>query len=183
MAFDKTVFYLQLVPHGSVATDSAECSVVGTDIMKNGGNAVDAAIAATFCLGVVNPHVTGLGGWAWTVTVFSSLSSCWYVVCHCAHVASHLHHMQFKIEICNILLFLRTTLTFLSVNKYFILHAQRQYKSNRNMRLFCLVIRVHFVNGLLLQWLQQIGEDSVYALALSAVTLTILWCFWGLPCF
>jgi gamma-glutamyltranspeptidase len=62
VAFDKTVFYLQLVPHGSVATDSAECSVVGTDIMKNGGNAVDAAIAATFCLGVVNPHVTGLGG-------------------------------------------------------------------------------------------------------------------------
>jgi gamma-glutamyltranspeptidase/glutathione hydrolase/leukotriene-C4 hydrolase len=62
VAFDQTVLYLQLVPHGSVATDSAVCSVVGTDIMKNGGNAVDAAVAATFCLGVVNPHVTGLGG-------------------------------------------------------------------------------------------------------------------------
>jgi gamma-glutamyltranspeptidase len=52
----------QLVPHGSVATDSAVCSLLGTDIMKSGGNAVDAAIAAVVCLGVVNPHVTGLGG-------------------------------------------------------------------------------------------------------------------------
>lgn len=53
---------MQLVPHGSVATDSAVCSLVGTDIMKSGGNAVDAAVAAVFCLGVVNFHVTGLGG-------------------------------------------------------------------------------------------------------------------------
>jgi gamma-glutamyltranspeptidase len=62
VAFDKIVLYLQLVPHGSVATDSAVCSLVGTDIMKIGGNAVDAAIAAIVCLGVVNLHVTGLGG-------------------------------------------------------------------------------------------------------------------------
>ncbi|XP_066997553.2 glutathione hydrolase 7 [Anabrus simplex] len=52
----------QLVPHGSVATDSHTCSVIGTDILKRGGNAVDAAVASTFCMGVVNPHVTGLGG-------------------------------------------------------------------------------------------------------------------------
>ncbi|XP_023719725.1 glutathione hydrolase 7 isoform X3 [Cryptotermes secundus] len=52
----------QLVPHGSVATDNPRCSVVGTEILKNGGSAVDAAVASTLCLGVVNPHVTGLGG-------------------------------------------------------------------------------------------------------------------------
>lgn len=52
----------QLVPHGSVATDNAECSTIGTDILKSGGNAVDAAVASTLCMGVVNPHVTGLGG-------------------------------------------------------------------------------------------------------------------------
>ncbi|XP_049781974.1 glutathione hydrolase 7-like isoform X1 [Schistocerca cancellata] len=52
----------QFTPHGSVATDSIECSTIGTDILKKGGNAVDAAVAATLCLGVVNLHVTGLGG-------------------------------------------------------------------------------------------------------------------------
>nr|CAD7573110.1 unnamed protein product [Timema californicum] len=50
------------VPHGSVATDSHKCSVLGTDILKKGGNAVDAAIASTLCVGIFNPHVTGLGG-------------------------------------------------------------------------------------------------------------------------
>ncbi|KAJ1524883.1 hypothetical protein ONE63_009747 [Megalurothrips usitatus] len=52
----------QVIPHGSVATDSPNCSVIGTDILKKGGNAVDAAVASTFCMGVVHPHITGLGG-------------------------------------------------------------------------------------------------------------------------
>lgn len=51
---------IQVVPHGSVATDSLECSSVGTQILKEGGNAVDAAIASTFCLAVVTPHLTSL---------------------------------------------------------------------------------------------------------------------------
>ncbi|XP_063220057.1 glutathione hydrolase 1 proenzyme-like isoform X2 [Bacillus rossius redtenbacheri] len=53
---------VELVPHGSVATDSHKCSIMGTEILKQGGNAVDAAIASTLCLGVYNFHVTGLGG-------------------------------------------------------------------------------------------------------------------------
>ncbi|KAH1005113.1 hypothetical protein HUJ04_006157 [Dendroctonus ponderosae] len=50
----------QVVPHGSVATDSLECSRVGTQILKQGGKAVDAAIASAFCMAVVAPHLTGL---------------------------------------------------------------------------------------------------------------------------
>ncbi|XP_066145346.1 glutathione hydrolase 7-like [Euwallacea fornicatus] len=50
----------QVVPHGSVATDSLECSSIGTFILKQGGNAVDAAIASAFCLAVITPHITGL---------------------------------------------------------------------------------------------------------------------------
>ncbi|XP_022920627.1 uncharacterized protein [Onthophagus taurus] len=50
----------QVVPHGSVATDSRECSLIGTQILKQRGNAVDSAIASAFCLAVVNPHTSGL---------------------------------------------------------------------------------------------------------------------------
>lgn len=50
----------QVVPHGSVASDSLECSKVGTSILKQGGNAIDAAIGTAFCLSVATPHLTGL---------------------------------------------------------------------------------------------------------------------------
>ena len=39
---------------GAVASENIICSALGVDIMKDGGNAVDAAVAATFCIGVVN---------------------------------------------------------------------------------------------------------------------------------
>ncbi|XP_048506673.1 glutathione hydrolase 1 proenzyme-like [Athalia rosae] len=48
--------------HGAVATDYKDCSEIGTNILRKGGNAVDAAIAATVCMTVVSPHKTGLGG-------------------------------------------------------------------------------------------------------------------------
>uniref|UniRef100_A0A1B6EET4 Gamma-glutamyltransferase n=1 Tax=Clastoptera arizonana TaxID=38151 RepID=A0A1B6EET4_9HEMI len=51
----------QVTPHGSVVSDSIDCSEVGVNIMKIGGNAVDAVIATSFCIGVVQPHLTGLG--------------------------------------------------------------------------------------------------------------------------
>lgn len=53
-------YFKQVVPHGSVASDSLECSKVGTSILKQGGNAIDAAIGTAFCLSVATPHLTGL---------------------------------------------------------------------------------------------------------------------------
>ncbi|XP_065209263.1 glutathione hydrolase 7-like [Planococcus citri] len=50
----------QVVPHGGVTSDDETCSYIGASIMRQGGNAVDAAIAVSFCIGVVTPHLTGL---------------------------------------------------------------------------------------------------------------------------
>eukprot|EP01018_Ginkgo_biloba_P038112 Gb_20998 [translate_table: standard] len=48
--------------HGVVAADDERCSYIGTDVLREGGHAVDAAIATSLCLGVVNPMASGLGG-------------------------------------------------------------------------------------------------------------------------
>ena len=46
----------------AIATDTQQCSEIGKDILNVNGSAVDAAIAAMFCLGVVSMHSSGIGG-------------------------------------------------------------------------------------------------------------------------
>ena len=46
--------YLIEADHGAVATENQLCSVIGVRTMKEGGNAVDAAVASTLCIGVVS---------------------------------------------------------------------------------------------------------------------------------
>nr|XP_043626653.1 glutathione hydrolase 3-like [Erigeron canadensis] len=45
-----------------VAADDARCSEIGASVLQEGGHAVDAAVAAALCLGVVNPMASGIGG-------------------------------------------------------------------------------------------------------------------------
>nr|XP_015890908.2 glutathione hydrolase 1-like isoform X1 [Ziziphus jujuba var. spinosa]XP_024932390.2 glutathione hydrolase 1-like isoform X1 [Ziziphus jujuba var. spinosa] len=48
--------------HGAVATDDGRCSRIGVDVLREGGHAVDASVAAALCLGVVSPASSGIGG-------------------------------------------------------------------------------------------------------------------------
>ena len=48
--------------YGIVASESPLASQVGATILAQGGNAVDAAVAANAALGVVAPMMNGIGG-------------------------------------------------------------------------------------------------------------------------
>ncbi|ROT36482.1 gamma-glutamyltranspeptidase [Sodiomyces alkalinus F11] len=47
---------------GAVASECDICSGIGTRLLQEGGNAVDAAVATTFCVGTVGMYHSGLGG-------------------------------------------------------------------------------------------------------------------------
>ena len=57
-AAEKTI----TAPHGAVVADEARAAEVGADVLRRGGNAVDAAVATGFALAVTYPRAGNLGG-------------------------------------------------------------------------------------------------------------------------
>ncbi|CAN6604159.1 glutathione hydrolase proenzyme [Trichomonascus vanleenenianus] len=53
---------LTIAKQAAVACDVPLCSEMGVDMMKNGGNAMDAALTVALCIGSVNSFSSGIGG-------------------------------------------------------------------------------------------------------------------------
>ncbi|KAI0011903.1 gamma-glutamyltranspeptidase [Xylariaceae sp. FL0662B] len=57
-----TPYYPKEPRLGAVASESAVCSKIGTDLLAAGGNAADALVGTVFCIGVIGMYHSGIGG-------------------------------------------------------------------------------------------------------------------------
>ena len=73
---------------GLVASQHYEASSIGAEILKAGGNAVDAAVATGLALGVIEPWMSGIGGCGYMMVFDAESQRCHAVDFHTAAPAA-----------------------------------------------------------------------------------------------
>ena len=58
----RDIFHPVFARHGMVSSQEATATDIGVEILKKGGNAVDAAVAVGFALAVTLPRAGNIGG-------------------------------------------------------------------------------------------------------------------------
>ncbi|KFY27231.1 hypothetical protein V493_03633 [Pseudogymnoascus sp. VKM F-4281 (FW-2241)] len=59
---EASIFLSRDATRGAVASENSICSSIGIDLIKRGGNAADAAVGTTLCVGVIGMYHSGVGG-------------------------------------------------------------------------------------------------------------------------
>jgi gamma-glutamyltranspeptidase/glutathione hydrolase len=90
-----------LARHGMVCTSVPAATQVGLDILKRGGNAVDAAIAANATLGLMEPVSNGIGGDLFAI-VYSAKENKLYGINGSGRSPVGLSYEQMKAELDNL---------------------------------------------------------------------------------
>jgi gamma-glutamyltranspeptidase/glutathione hydrolase len=65
---------------GLVVSEHPLASVVGAKVLSSGGNAVDAAIATSFALSVLQPQLSGLGGDYFALIYIASEGKVYFII-------------------------------------------------------------------------------------------------------
>ena len=73
---------LSMSTRGAVSSGHYLATEIGVDVLRRGGNAIDAAAAAGFALAVLQPHLNGIAAEAPTLVYSASENKVWAVRGH-----------------------------------------------------------------------------------------------------
>ena len=70
-----------IAKNGIVVAKHRLAAEAGIEVLKKGGNAIDAAVATSFAIGVVEPGLSGIGGQGWMMIYLSDTNESVFIWC------------------------------------------------------------------------------------------------------